>query len=71
MNSAIQAAINSAMNSLQDPEPVTVTKAGAMQIERTGKGDVQELMVGKQRKLDATKLDGNITLDAFDKLWQA
>ena len=69
MNPTVQNAVKSAVDSLQAPAPLSVTKAGAFQIERTGTGDVQEMVVGKARKLDPTKLDGNISGDAFDKLW--
>jgi len=69
VNPTIQAAINSAVNSLQEPEPVNVTKAGHVQFERTGSGDVQSLEIQKPRTLPKDKIDGNITGDAFDRLW--
>lgn len=71
MNPLVQSAINSAVQSLHQPvEPdVFVTKVGALQIERKGAGDVQELQIGKERKPEPNKLDGNISPNDFERVW--
>ena len=69
MNPTIQSAVAAAVSSLQEPEPVNVTKAGSVQFERTGSGAVQQLEIQKPRALPKDKIDGNISADAFEALW--
>lgn len=71
MNPSFQAAVAGAIRAIQvveEPE-LFVTKVGPLQLERLGAGDVQELSIGKERKADPLKLDGNISANDFERAW--
>lgn len=69
MNPTVRGILEKAVKSLQVPEPTKSIQAGSFNITRKGEGDVQEMSVGQGKVLKAEKLDGNISADAFDKLW--
>lgn len=69
MHPAVATAISTAKGSLEEHAAPEVTPAGAFQIERQGSGDVQALEVVKKREVKVESLDGNITSDAFDRIW--
>lgn len=69
MNSTVKSAVDAAVKSLDVPDLPNVTPAGQMQIERQGLGDVQDQSISKKREVKSDHIDGNISGDAFDRVW--
>jgi hypothetical protein len=68
---SLKSQTSAALKSLEEPEAQpNVIRVGAVQIERKGGGDVQEVNIAPKRDLPKTKsLDGNITNSEFERVW--
>lgn len=69
MNPSVQAAVNSALASLQEETPVTATKVGDRQFETKVQGAITEVSIERNRQVAGKREPGNISPSEFDRVW--